>query len=77
VIVRRFVFDPKSNAVVEVGLVRDTVAPLAAYEDSLGSWKHRPDEGTGAALRNAALERADRRVHAHKTRGDEKRWSET
>jgi hypothetical protein len=75
-IVRRFVFDPKSNAVVEVGLVRDTVAPLAAYEDSLGSWKHRPDEGTGLGLRNAALERADRRVFAHRKLGSESRWAE-
>jgi hypothetical protein len=76
VIVRRFVFDEVSNAVVEVGLVHETAGPRVAYADALGSWKHRPDEATGLTLRNAALERADRRVHAHRKLGSEGRWAE-
>lgn len=75
-IARRFVYSPLLDAVVELGTVRETNRPGAAYKDALGSWKHRPDEGTGAALRNAALERADRRVHAHRKLGNENRWSE-
>ncbi len=75
-IVRRYVYDPKRDAVVELGEVRETVDAREAYSNALGSWKHRPDEGNGLALRNAALERADRRIHAHRYRGDESRWSE-
>jgi hypothetical protein len=75
-IATRYAYDPITGVVYEVGTVSVTAPAVAGYADALGSWKHRPDEGTGAALRNAALERADRRVHAHRTRGDEKRWSE-
>jgi hypothetical protein len=75
-VVRRFVYDPSTDAVIELGTIHETIHPVAAYKDALGSWKHRPDEGTGAALRNAALERADRRVHAHRKLGNENRWSE-
>jgi hypothetical protein len=75
-IVRRFVYNPSLDAVIELGTIHETIHPVAAYQDALGSWKHRPDEGTGAALRNAALERADRRVHAHRKLGNENRWSE-
>ena len=35
-----------------------------------------PTEKQGKRLRDAALERADRREWAHKRRGDEARWAE-
>jgi hypothetical protein len=76
VIVRRFVYDPQQDAVVELGEVHEGVSAREAYADALGSWKSKPAEDTGLNLRNAALERADRRVFAHRTRGDESRWSE-
>lgn len=34
----------------------------------------RQDDDAGQRLRNAALEIADRRVHAHRRYGDERRW---
>lgn len=75
-IVRRYVYDPKRGVVVELGEVHETVDAREAYSNALGSWQHRPDEGNGQALRNAALERADRRVHAYRRYGTEARWSE-
>lgn len=75
-IARRFVYDPRTGGVVELGLVSVATPPRVAYEHALGNYKQRPDEATGAGLRNAALERADRRVHAYRRSGDESRWSE-
>lgn len=76
-IARRFVYDSRLGAVVELNsTIRTTIQPTAAYGDALGQWKHKPAENTGLNLRTAALERADRRVFAHRKYGDEKRWSE-
>lgn len=73
--VRRFVYDSRLGAVVELGQhIVQTTTPTAAYADALGQYKQHPDEATGLALRNAALERADRREQAHKRYGDEGRW---
>jgi len=75
--VRRFIYDTRLKAVVEVepriGL---PIQPLASYQDAEGGWRQRQDESTGKGLRNAALERAERRVFAHKRYGDEGRWTE-
>jgi hypothetical protein len=76
VIATRYAYDPITGVVYEVGTVSVSAPAIAGYADALGQWKQRPDEATGVALRDAALERADRRVRAHKRLGDEKRWSE-
>lgn len=75
-IVRRFVYDPELGAVVELGqhIVRID-RPGDAYGDAEGRWKQRPAEDTGLSLRHAALERADRRIFAHRKYGTEARWA--
>jgi hypothetical protein len=76
-IVRRFVYDSRLGAVVELGQHNvKTTEPTAAYADAEGQWKQRPAEDTGLNIRNAALERAERRVFAHRKYGDEGRWTE-
>lgn len=76
-LVRRFVYDSRLGAVVELGQHNvQAVQPMAAYKDAEGQWKQRQDESTGLGLRNAALERAERRQFAHKRYGDESRWTE-
>jgi len=75
--IRRFVYDTRLGAVVELGShVHVTATPTAAYEAAAASYRERADESTGRNLRHAALERADRRVFAHKRYGDENRWTE-
>lgn len=76
-VVRRFVYDEKLGAVVELGeqVVR-AVNAGEDWRDALGQWKSRSADDTGLGLRNAALERADRRVYAHKRFGDEHRWTQ-
>lgn len=75
--VRRYVYDPRLDTVVELGAVRpDAITPTAAYEDALGQHRQRRDDSAGQALRFAALERALRREFAHKRYGTEARWAE-
>jgi len=77
VIARRFVFDAQLGAVVELlGSRKSTVAAGDLYEGANADFKSSPDEATGARMREAALERADRRVWAHKRLGNEHRWRE-
>jgi hypothetical protein len=73
---RRYVYDPVRDEVVEVPCPRFAPAPAAVYDDAVGQWKHRPDESTGLTLRNATLEKADRRVSAYKRFDAEARWAE-
>ncbi len=75
-IARRFVYDARTGGVVELGLVSVATRPRDSYDSALGNWKSRPDEDTGVGLRNAALERADRRVFAHRKLGSEHCWAE-
>lgn len=76
-LVRRFIFDARLGSVVELGQYSvQTTTPSAAYEDALKQHRSRRDESAGQALRNAALERAERRVFAHKRYGNEHRWVE-
>ena len=74
-IARRFIFDAQLGAVVELlGSRKSTVSPGDRYADANEGFKAKQDESTGQQLRDAALERADRRVFAHKRYGDEHRW---
>jgi hypothetical protein len=76
-VIRRFVYDAQLDAVVELGLVeRPTAKPGDRYADAHHGFKHAQDESAGRQLREAALERADRRVWAHGRFGDERRWRE-
>lgn len=75
--IRRFIYDSRLGAVVELGqhvhLVTD---PGDVYDGAKQQHRISQDESAGTQLRNAALERADRRVFAHKRYGDERRWRE-
>jgi len=67
------------GAVVEVGVVRGPgLSPSDRYTDADGEYQYQFNRapGDGAALRTAALERADRREWAHKKFGTETRWAE-
>jgi hypothetical protein len=46
------------------------------YEEALSGYRQKPSAEAGQKLREAALERADRREWAQKKRGDERRWQE-
>jgi hypothetical protein len=75
--VRRFVYDTRLGAVVELGQhVITTTPPGDRYTDAKMQHQQSPNESTGLNLRNAALERAERRVFAHKRYGSESRWRE-
>ena len=76
-IARRFVFDAQLGAVVELlGSRKSTVSPGDRYAEAKGEFTLKQDESAGTQIREAALERADRRVFAHKRFGDERRWRE-
>jgi len=49
---------------------------LREYRETQKSSPERDREKAGRRLRDAALDRADRREWAHKRRGDERRWTE-
>jgi len=74
--IRRFVFDPQQDRVVEIQC-NERQAPDARerYENALGEYSENR-QGKGAALKQAALDRAERREFAHKKFGDERRWRE-
>jgi hypothetical protein len=72
--IRRYIYDPQQDRVVEVGEVK--MFRGLAYEDVIETHKENRTEQTGAAVRQAALERSERREFAHKRYGDERRWAE-
>lgn len=78
--IRRYVYDPASGAVIEIGEVRH--APTAAARDALArgdydaQFNRYASPRAGEQLRAAALERADRREFAARRYGDERRWSD-
>jgi hypothetical protein len=78
--VRRYVFDPAANAVVEIGTFRNARDARTRYVDAKGEYRdaanHDPSDEAGARFRAATLERADRREYAFRRFGDERRWSE-
>lgn len=74
-IVRRFVYDIKLGAVVELGQHKILVnTPGDEFIDAKRQHAALQSDEAGTRLRNAALEIADRRVHAHRRYGDERRW---
>jgi hypothetical protein len=79
--IRRFVYDPAAECVVEVGVVRGAgLSPRDRYAEVAGQYKHQfnreASPTAGEQLRTAALERADRREFAVKKYGTESRWAE-
>jgi len=80
-VIRRFVYSLRLERVVELEqTVRPGLPPRAGYDRTLDEYRSKPltdRETAGTRLREAALERADRRVYAHKRFGDEMRWTET
>jgi hypothetical protein len=78
--IRRFVYDAALGEVVELGEFRSSLSADERYKQVEQDYRSTPldhQESIGQRLRNEALERADRRVYAHKRLGDEKRWTET
>jgi hypothetical protein len=78
--IRRFVYDAALDAVVELGELRSSLSADERYAQVENDYRSTPQlerDALGRRLRNEALERADRRVFAHKRLGDEKRWTET
>lgn len=77
---RRFVYDARTDQVVEVGSVKESASAAARYADTYGEYQHQfdrnPSDRAAQQLREAALDRADRREFAQRRYGDEKRWSE-
>ena len=76
---RRYVFDAATESVVEVGVVRGPgLTPLDAYTEVAGQYEidFNRNPTDGRVLREAALERASRRVWAHNKFGSESRWAE-
>jgi hypothetical protein len=76
--IRRFIFDPATNAVVEIGLVRSAPDGRTRYADAHATYRETvnrdPSEEAGARFRAATLERSDRREFAHRRYGNEHRW---
>jgi hypothetical protein len=78
--IRRFVYDADLDAIVELGEFRSSLSADERYTQVENDYRSTPQlerDAPGRRLRNEALERADRRVFAHKRLGDEKRWTET
>ena len=76
---RRFVYDEAEGRVVEIGVVRGPgLSPYDRYAEVAGQHQYTFDRnpGDGTALRTAALDRAERRVWAHKKFGTESRWAD-
>ncbi len=74
-IVRRFVFDSRLDAVVELGQhVLATSAPGDRFSEAKEQHRIEQSDAAGMQLRTAALDIADRREWAHKRFGDERRW---
>jgi len=72
--IRRFIYDPEQDRVVDVGEAK-TFRGLA-YEIVVEEHKSRRDQRSGAAVKQAALERAERREWSHNKFGTENRWTE-
>jgi hypothetical protein len=74
-VIRRYVYDSKLGAVVELGQhVQIVTDPGDRFKEAKEQHKLEQSESAGKQLREAALDIADRRVWAHNRRGDERRW---
>lgn len=79
--IRRYIYDPATDAVVEIGDVRSI--PTGAQRYALTASEYEAQVNRYASpraaeqLRAAALERADRREHAVRRYGDERRWRDS
>jgi hypothetical protein len=72
--IRRFIYDPEQDRVVDVGEAK-TFRGLA-YETVVEEHKQRRDQRSGEAVKQAALERAERREFSQRKFGTESRWRE-
>ena len=73
--IRRYVWDEQAEKLIEIGTVREPPSGAQLYERAQGEYSENR-EGNAKAMRQAALERAERREFAHKKFGDERRWRE-
>lgn len=70
---RRFVYDAEADAVVEVA--GEIIAPtFGELHDRTRQEYNGNREGKANDLRQATLERSERREAAHRKYGDESRW---
>jgi len=76
VIAQRFVYDPISDTVTHIGVVRTRSGAGEQYSETLNEYRGNPQQHS-QDLRTATLERASRREYAHKRLGSESRWGET
>jgi hypothetical protein len=75
--IRRFVYDAASDQVVEVGEIRSSTSAADRYEEAADRKRRLSDDArAGRHLREASIERADRREFALKKYGTESRWTE-
>ncbi len=77
--IRRFVYDEKADAVVEVGAVKAQPDAAEVYAESRHEYDYQfTREASPEAARRrleGELAKADRREWAHKRFGDERRWA--
>lgn len=77
--VRRFIYDPKQERVIEVDGAGWEVPPALRYRETEAQYRASDSDrrsAEGQRLKEASLERADRREWAHKRFADERRWTE-
>lgn len=73
---RRFVYNAEADVVEEVGTSPLVPTFSEQYDRAKAENAERRSPATGHALKQAALERAERREFAHTRYGTESRWRE-